>query len=207
MPVGRASSRFMKYRTILLFGAPGAGKGTQGKILGTIPHFYHCACGDVFRNLTIDNELGRTFLEYSSRGELVPDEPTVRLWRENILSNKQSGRFDPHRDTLVLDGIPRNPSQAQMLDDTLEVKAIFSFTCRDITKLVERLQRRALHDNRLDDANLDVIRNRLETYERETKPVLDYYGPGLVHAIDATRSPVTVLQEILRIIAEFSLGS
>ena len=65
------------YRTILLFGAPGAGKGTQGKILGTIPNFHHCACGEIFRNLTIDNELGRTFLEYSSRGLLVPDEPTV----------------------------------------------------------------------------------------------------------------------------------
>jgi len=192
----------MKYRTILLFGAPGAGKGTQGKILGTIPHFYHCACGDVFRNLTIDNELGRTFLEYSSRGELVPDEPTVRLWRENILVNKQSGRFDPHQDTLVLDGIPRNPTQAEMLRDTLDVKGIFYFTCPDMEKLVERLQRRALRDNRLDDANLEVIRARLETYERDTKPVLDYYGSNLVRTIDATQSPVNVLREILRIIAK-----
>ena len=56
----------MKFRTILLVGAPGAGKGTQGKILGTIPNFFHCACGDVFRNLTIDSELGRTFVRYSS---------------------------------------------------------------------------------------------------------------------------------------------
>ena len=191
----------MKYRTILLFGAPGAGKGTQGKILGTIPHFYHCACGDVFRNLTIDNELGRTFLEYSSRGELVPDEPTVRLWRENIIAHQQSGRFNPQRDTLVLDGIPRNPNQSEILHDTLDVKAIFNFTCPEIDKLVERLQRRALRDNRLDDANLETIRTRLETYERDTKPVLDYYGPHLVHHIDATQSPVNVLQEILRIIA------
>src|SRR4051794_31144309 len=52
----------MKLRTILLFGAPGSGKGTQGKILGSVPNFFHCACGDVFRNLTIDNELGRTFI-------------------------------------------------------------------------------------------------------------------------------------------------
>lgn len=52
----------MKYRTILLFGAPGAGKGTQGKILGTIPNFLHCACGDVFRNLTIDSKIGRVLL-------------------------------------------------------------------------------------------------------------------------------------------------
>jgi adenylate kinase len=191
----------MKYRTILLFGAPGAGKGTQGKIIGTIPHFYHCACGDVFRNLTIENELGRIFIEYSSRGQLVPDEPTVRLWRENIFASKQTGRFDPERDTLVLDGIPRNPRQAEMLEDTLDVRAIFNFTCPDRKKLIERLQRRALRENRLDDANLETIRERLETYDRETRPVLEYYGPKLVHTIDSTQSPVSVLRDILTVIA------
>lgn len=193
----------MKYRTVLLFGAPGAGKGTQGKILGTIPAFYHCACGEVFRNLSVDNELGRIFLEYSSRGELVPDEPTVRLWRENIKSHTQTGRFIPERDTLVLDGIPRNRRQAEMLNDTLDARAIFYFTCPDMSKLVQRLQKRALHDNRLDDANLEVIQNRLETYERETRPLLDYYGPELVHTIDATQKPVNVLRDILRVVATF----
>ena len=152
-----------KYRTILLFGAPGAGKGTQGKILGVIPGFYHCACGDVFRNLTVENEVGRIFVEYSGRGELVPDEATVKLWRENIRSNMQLRRFDPDRDVLVLDGIPRNRHQAEMLSDTLNVQAILSLWCPDKEKMVSRLQRRALHENRLDDANLSVIRHRLET--------------------------------------------
>ena len=69
------------YRTFLLFGAPGAGKGTQGKILGTIPNFFHFACGDAFRNLKIESELGRTFIDYSSQGKLVPDEPTIELRR------------------------------------------------------------------------------------------------------------------------------
>ena len=69
----------MKFRTILLFGAPGAGKGTQGKILGTIPNFFHCACGDVFRSLKPDSSVGQIFLDYSSRGQLVPDQPTVDL--------------------------------------------------------------------------------------------------------------------------------
>src|SRR3984885_14373462 len=109
----------MKYRTILLFGAPGAGKGTQGKILGNIPNFFHCACGDVFRSLTTDSPLGRVFIEYSGRGELVPDEPTVELWSQFIDNCKQTGRFNPDVDTLVLDGIPRNVHQAEMLKDTL----------------------------------------------------------------------------------------
>ena len=192
----------MIYRTLLLFGAPGAGKGTQGKILGTIPNFFHCACGDVFRNLTIDSELGRTFIDYSSRGQLVPDEATVQLWREKISANEQLGLFNPKRDTLVLDGIPRNVHQAEILSDTLDVRAIFKLTCPDKAKLVERLQRRALRENRLDDVNLEAIRERLEIYERETKPVIDFYGSQLVHVIDATQTPVNVLRNVLRIVAE-----
>ncbi|MEY4199342.1 MAG: adenylate kinase [Verrucomicrobiota bacterium] len=192
----------MKLRTILLFGAPGSGKGTQGKILGTIPNFYHCACGDVFRNLNADSRLGRVFLEYSSRGELVPDEATVDLWRNNIQANTMLGRFNPERDTVVLDGIPRNAAQAQMLQGTLDVRALLHLTCPDMNKMVERLQRRALRDNRLDDANLDVIRNRLQVYDHETKPVLDFYGPDIVHSIDATQTPVEVLRDILRVIAK-----
>lgn len=195
-----------KYKTILLFGAPGAGKGTQGKILGTIPHFFHCACGDVFRSLRLDNELGRVFVAHSSRGELVPDEPTIRLWRQSIAGSQSLGRFNPESDTLVLDGIPRNPNQASILTDTLDVRAVFYLTCSDFDKLVERLQRRALRENRLDDANLSVIRTRLETYDKETKPVLDFYGPNLVHTIDSTQSPVNVLRAILRVIAEIGLA-
>src|SRR5436190_455910 len=121
----------MKYKTYLLFGAPGSGKGTQGKILGTIPNFFHCSCGDVFRSLTIESELGKIFLDYSSKGQLVPDEPTVRLWREKIKGQQSLGHFNPERDTLLLDGIPRNPNQAEMLSDTLDVKAVFYLSCPD----------------------------------------------------------------------------
>ncbi|HEX3797881.1 MAG TPA: nucleoside monophosphate kinase [Verrucomicrobiae bacterium] len=192
----------MKFRTILLFGAPGAGKGTQGKILGSIPLFFHCACGDVFRNLTTDNPLGRVFIDYSSRGQLVPDEPTVELWSQFIDNCQRSGRFQPAKDTLVLDGIPRNAHQAEMLKDTLDVGAVFYLRCPNMKKLVERLQRRALRENRLDDANLSIIKDRLKTYERETKPVLRFYGKNIVHEIDSTQTPVEVLRDILGHIAK-----
>jgi adenylate kinase len=191
----------MKYRTVLLFGAPGSGKGTQGKILGTVPGLFHFACGDAFRNLRITDPLGRTFIEYSSKGELVPDEPTIDLWRRNIEASTVNRTFDPEHDTLVLDGIPRSPRQAEILQKTLDVRAVFHLTCKDMTKMVERLQRRALRENRLDDANLEIIRQRLETYERDTKPVLDFYGPDLVHHIDSTQTPLNVLRSILDIIA------
>jgi adenylate kinase len=187
----------MKCRTILLFGAPGAGKGTQGKILGTIPNFFHCACGEVFRSLAANTPLGRIFIEYSGRGQLVPDEPTVELWRNYIQNCERTGRFNPAQDTLVLDGLPRNVRQAEMLGDTLEVLAIFYLHCANFKALVERLQKRALRENRLDDANLDVIGDRLKVYDRETKPLLNFYGRKVVHRIDSTQSPVKVLRDIL----------
>jgi adenylate kinase len=193
--------RPQKYRTILLFGAPGSGKGTQGKILGAIPNLFHFACGDAFRNLRIEDPMGRLFVEYSSKGQLVPDEPTIELWAKNIKASTVDGEFNPSHDSLVLDGIPRNVNQAKMLSDTLDVKAVFFLACADQSKMVERLQRRALRENRLDDANLEVIKKRLDTYENETKPVLDFYGPELVHKIDATQPPLDVLRQILDIIA------
>jgi adenylate kinase len=98
---------------------------------------------------------------------------------------------------LVLDGIPRNLAQAEILDATLDVKAVFYLHCTNFNALVQRLQRRALKENRLDDANLDVIRHRLKVYEQETMPVLKFYGPKRVHRIDSTQSPTKVLRDIL----------
>jgi adenylate kinase len=187
----------MKFKTILLFGAPGSGKGTQGKILGTIPNYFHCACGDVFRSLSAANPLAKVFIDYTSRGQLVPDEPTVKLWRQ-FIRRESGGRFHPETDTLVLDGIPRNLHQAQMLADTLDVKAVFYLHCTNFKSLVQRLQRRALKENRLDDANLEVIRHRLKVYDQETKPVLNYYGPKLVRRINSDQTPSEVLCDVLR---------
>jgi adenylate kinase len=188
----------MKYRSILLFGAPGVGKGTQGKILGVIPNFFHCACGDVFRSLRPDSPLGKIFIEYSSRGELVPDEQTVEMWSQFIENSTKIGRFHPETDTLVLDGIPRNVPQAKMLHDALDVLAVFYLKCANEDNLIHRMQRRAIKENRLDDANLDIICQRLKTFEKETKPVLKFYGRSLVHNINADQTPAKVLADILK---------
>lgn len=188
----------MKYRTILLLGQPGAGKGTQGKILGTIPNFFHCACGDVFRSLSATNPLGRVFIEYSSKGQLVPDEATIELWQQFIQNCVKGGRFNPEKDTLILDGIPRNVNQAKILKDLLDVQAIFCLHCTNAEAMVQRLQQRALKENRLDDANLKVIRDRLKVYDEETKPLLDYYGKKFVHRINSTQTPSNVLHDLLK---------
>jgi adenylate kinase len=191
----------MKYRAILLFGAPGAGKGTQGKILGQIPNFVHFSCGDAFRNLRVDSPLGRVFIEYASKGQLVPDEPTIELWRNSIQGFIATDRFNPEADTLLLDGIPRNPNQVRLMQDMIDVKAIFNLYCSAQDKLIARLQRRALRENRLDDANVDTIRARLETYKRETRAVLDCYEEGIIHQIDSTQEPLHVLLDVLKTVA------
>lgn len=186
-----------RYRTLLIFGAPGSGKGTQGKILGKTPGFYHCACGDVFRSLDTASDLGAAFLEYSSKGQLVPDEITVQLWHESIRKTVESGKFRPDRDYLILDGIPRNVAQATLMQELIEVRRIFHLSCPDRDKLVARLKKRALRDNRLDDANEEVIRQRLATYAAESKPMLEYYAGVKRHDIDASMTPLEVIHEII----------
>jgi adenylate kinase len=201
MPLKSRYTLAMRYKSILLFGAPGSGKGTQGKILGAIPGFYHSACGDVFRSLDLQSEMGRVFWEYSSRGELVPDEFTVKLWKNYIKGMELVNQFHPETEILVLDGIPRNVDQARLLDDTIEVVKVIYLVCADMSKMVERLRRRALKENRFDDANDQVIKHRLEVYERDTKPVLDHYSGEKIMRIDATMNQLQVLRAILDQIA------
>ncbi|MBV8211976.1 MAG: nucleoside monophosphate kinase [Verrucomicrobia bacterium] len=199
-PQSSRNGRSGLYRSYLLFGAPGSGKGTQGKALGTVPRFFHCACGDVFRSIDTRTKLGQAFIYYSGRGELVPDELSLELWKESISGAIETHRFKPELDTLVLDGIPRNLKQAELMESRIEVLRVFHLSCPERSTLVERLKKRALKDNRLDDANEAVIRKRLETYEMETKPILSHYDSALIHTIDATQSPAHVLWEILGVI-------
>jgi adenylate kinase len=187
----------MKYQTYLLFGAPGSGKGTQGRTLGSIPRFFHCACGDVFRSIDTRTKVGTAFLEYSSKGQLVPDEITVQLWKAQIDAAVNSHTFKPDIDILVLDGIPRNVGQARIMDELIDVKKVFHLSCPNRDALFARLKKRALKDNRLDDANEEVIQRRLALYETESKPVLGYYGPDRITSIDATQPPAKVLLHIL----------
>jgi adenylate kinase len=189
-----------RYQTVLLFGAPGAGKGTQGKILGSIPGFFHLSCGEVFRSIDTTSELGRVFLQYSSRGELVPDDVTIKMWHQNMHAQTVLSRYKPEQDLLVLDGIPRSVSQAKLLQEYLDVLLIVHLICPDREKMFLRLRRRALKENRVDDAREDVIRRRWEVYEKETHPVLDFYPKKVVRDVNAMGSPARVLQHILEVL-------
>lgn len=186
-----------RYQTVLLFGAPGAGKGTQGKILGSIPGFYHLSCGDVFRSLDMSSTLGKAFMQYSAQGLLVPDDMTIEMWHHNMKARTVLSDFKPHADLLVLDGIPRNVNQAKLLEKHLNVLCVLHLMCPDKEEMIKRLRRRALKENRADDAKEEVIRKRWEVYEGETFPVLEHYSKNIIKSVDATGSPGRVLQHIL----------
>jgi adenylate kinase len=190
-----------RYKCILLFGAPGSGKGTQGKILGHIPGFFHLACGDVFRSLDLSSPLGKKFLAHSSKGELVPDELTVEMWQQNMKAQVALSFFKPTQDLLVLDGIPRTVSQAKALKEYLDVLAVLHLVCPDQEEMVRRMRRRAMKENRLDDADEKVIKHRFEVYRKETEPILSYYPSSIIHEVPATKSPSMVLMSVLDLVA------
>lgn len=189
-----------KYQSILLFGAPGSGKGTQGKVIGTIPGFLHSSTGDIFRALDKNSDMGKVFLQYSTRGELVPDEFTIKLWKQHMQNLATAGKFSPATDIIVMDGVPRNVAQAKLLADSIDVAKIIYLVCSDMDRFVDRLRKRALKENRPDDADEKVIRNRMLVYERETQPVLDFYPADKVARIEADQPIIRVLSDVLKVL-------
>lgn len=187
-----------RYQTILLFGPPGVGKGTQGRILSHVPGFVHLATGDIFRALDPTSELGRQFRTYSSRGELVPDELTMETWQQHVRRLIDRGAYHPAADLLVLDGMPRNVGQARAIDALAEVRGIILLSVSDTEELFIRMKRRAEEEGRHDDADEQVIRRRFEVYAQETTPVLAHYDPSLTHRVDAIGTPAEVLLRVLQ---------
>src|SRR4051812_27978213 len=191
-----------KYRTILLFGMPGSGKGTQGAVLDQLPDLVHVSMGDVFRKIPKYGQFGKEIERYTSKGALVPDDLTVRIWERHIQILEWQELLLPDQHTLILDGLPRNYAQAERLDHILDVRQIFHLKINDEAKASERLKSRALRENRLDDMNEEVIKRRLQTYYEETFKTLCFYPPELVFDIDASQSPLCVLRDITNRLTE-----
>ncbi|EKD27662.1 MAG: Adenylate kinase [uncultured bacterium] len=189
-----------KYKSLLFFGAPGCGKGTQGQVLGGLPGCFHLAMGDVFRSMDKESELGKIFTEYSSSGRLVPDELVIKIWAEHMEKLAKAGKFKPEKDILILDGLPRTVEQAEVLKKYITVIKVIHINCDDKNALVKRIQNRAKDSGRADDAKEDVIRNRLAVYEKETYPVLEKYSKDSIANIDGLKTPMQVLKQILDVV-------
>jgi len=188
------------YPSILLIGPPGVGKGTQGKILGSIPGFFHLATGDMFRGLDKESEIGMEFTRYSSKGLLVPDFLTVRLWQQHVEQLIAKDMYSPEHDVLLLDGIPRSEQQAEMMQEHIDPFLILHLVCENIDEMVNRMQKRATEQGRPDDDDESVIRRRFEVYSEQTVPVLACYSEGIIANIDALGTQAEVLQRILNAI-------
>jgi adenylate kinase len=190
-----------KYHVVLVFGPPGSGKGTWGKILGMMPGFYHFSTGEMFRMLNVESDLGVRIMETIREGELVPDEITFDLWQQHLTNAVLIGQFHPPKDILVLDGFPRTPRQAEMLKSVAVVKVILQLDCQDREILVARLRKRAVLEGRHDDASEAVIRRRFEVYEREIESTLTHFPPDLIEYVDVSVPPVRILSAMSNVLA------
>lgn len=168
---------------IVLFGKPGAGKGTQAEFLKTKYNLTHISTGDVFRyNLKNNTPLGEEARGYMDRGELVPDELTIKMLQDEVEKNPDTAGF-------LFDGFPRTIAQAEALDKFLEskgwkVNATVGLEADDEI-LVQRLLERGKTSGRPDDQDENKIRVRYQEYNEKTAPLMDYYSKqGKFHAVD-----------------------
>lgn len=190
----------MKY--VILIGPPGAGKGTQAKMLEQALGLPQVSTGDLFRyNLKNQTELGRLAQTYMDKGELVPDEVTVAMVRDRLQQpDAQAG--------AILDGFPRTIPQAEALDKLVDELggeiSVVPHIVVDHEELIQRLLKRATLEGRADD-NEDAIRTRMRVYEEQTKPLLQYYEQkGLVVDVNGRQSIEAVQQDLRRVIERAS---
>jgi adenylate kinase len=185
-----------------VLGPQGSGKGTQARRIKAMYGIPHIATGDMIREMKeLPTDIGRELKEVYDRGDLVSDDLMVRLIRDRLSRGDTLGGF-------VLDGFPRTMAQAEALDELLRelgrrLDVVFDFKVPDRDELLRRMLKRAAEEGRSDDTP-DAIRRRLELYEQETAPLVDYYRSTQVNVvgIHADCSIDEVFHEI-----EQSLGS
>jgi len=184
---------------IVLFGKPGAGKGTQAEFLKEKYQLVHISTGDVFRyNLKNDTELGKQARVFMDAGDLVPDELTTKMLIDEVNKNLDAKG-------ILFDGYPRTISQAEALDAFLptigsQVTATVALEADDEV-LVARLLERGKTSGRIDDQDEEKIRNRYQEYNEKTAPLMDYYkAQNKFHAVDGIGSIQEITERLTQVI-------
>lgn len=211
---------------LVMLGPPGAGKGTQAKIIAQKLGLVHVSTGDLFReNLKNETELGQLAQQYMSKGELVPDDVTVRMVEERLSRADCEGG-------AVMDGFPRTPTQAKAFDELLEkfdsMVSVVPYIKVPDEVLVERLSGRWMspsgrvyHEKfnpptvkwvddidgsqlyQREDDKPETVRHRIEVYNEQTAPLIDYYRQqDLLVEIDGTQSIEDVTVDIMKVVRE-----
>ena len=184
---------------IVLFGKPGAGKGTQAEFLKGKYNLTHLSTGDIFRyNIKNNTELGQLAKTFMDKGDLVPDEVTIQMLQSEVDKNPQSAGF-------LFDGFPRTLAQAAALDVFLESKnqnvtATVALEADD-NILVQRLLERGKTSGRPDDQDEEKIRNRYDEYNQKTAPLMHYYkDQDKFYAVDGIGSIEEITQRLSKVI-------
>lgn len=188
---------------IVLFGKPGAGKGTQAEFLKQKFNLVHLSTGDIFRyNIKNDTELGRLAKTYMDKGDLVPDAVTIEMLQSEVDKNPEANGF-------LFDGFPRTIAQAEALDAFLETKnqkitATIALEADDEI-LVQRLLERGKTSGRPDDQDEDKIRNRYQEYNEKTAPLMAYYQQqNKFYAVNGIGSINEVTQRLVEVFNQLS---
>ncbi|WP_411031106.1 adenylate kinase [Spongiimicrobium sp. 3-5] len=184
---------------LVLFGKPGAGKGTQAEFLKEKYNLKHISTGDVFRyNIKNGTELGKLAQSYMDKGDLVPDELTIKMLQEEVEKNPDASGF-------IFDGFPRTTAQSEALDNFLESKnmkinATIALEADDKV-LVERLLERGKLSGRPDDQDKEKIENRFEEYNQKTAPLRQYYeAQSKFHSVNGIGTIDEVTQRLKAVI-------
>lgn len=184
---------------IVLFGPPGAGKGTQSQFLVERFGLVHLSTGDIFRrNIKEGTELGQLAQKYMNEGKLVPDEVTINMLKAELEKITNPKGF-------IFDGFPRTEAQAQALENLLEAMntAISAMIALEVPEdeLKKRLADRAKTSGRADDADPAVIQKRIDVYNAETLPVKHYYEKkGKYRGINGVGTIEEVTQRLVEVI-------
>lgn len=187
---------------IVLFGKPGAGKGTQAEFLKAKYNLVHISTGDIFRyNLKNNTELGQQAKEYIDKGDLVPDQLTIKMLQDEVEKNLDATGF-------LFDGFPRTIAQAEALEKFLATKnwkitATIALQANDEV-LINRILERGKTSGRADDQDEKKIRNRYEEYNLKTAPLIDYYTQKeLFHSVDGIGTIEEVTRRLSVVIDDF----
>lgn len=197
-----------RQHSILVFGPPGSGKGTIGQFLSHVCDQCHLSSGDIFRGLSSDSEGGQLFQRYATKGQLLPDDATIDIFKSYLEGLIATNRFFPSRQFLLLDGLPRTLQQAKAIDQFLDVKQVIVLQVPSEQILVDRLFRRASLEGRADDQSEEILKKRFEVYHQQTKEVLSHYPDSIIKRFNADQKPFAVLRDILVDLSDlFTKGS
>lgn len=186
---------------LVLFGKPGAGKGTQAEFLKEKYNLKHISTGDVFRfNIKNNTELGILAQSYMDKGDLVPDEVTIKMLQDEVEKNAEASGF-------IFDGFPRTTAQAEALDKFLATKdmkidATIALDANDEI-LIQRLLERGKVSGRSDDQDESKIRNRFDEYNQKTAPLKDFYeAQGKFHTVNGIGAIDEIAMRLGKVIEE-----